>query len=487
MSETTVRIAPSPSGYLHVGTARTAIFNWLLARHNNGRFLVRIEDTDTARSDASLIEPILDAMKWLGLDWDEEPVYQSQRIDLYRKYVDQLLEEGKAYRCFCTPEELEEMRKIAMKEKKSAMYDLRWRDRPEKDIKAMLDQGKPYSVRIRIPEGETTYHDLVLGDITKQNHELEDFIICRTDGRAVYNLAVVIDDHDMNITHVVRGNDHISNTFKQIHLYRALGWEVPQFGHIPLILRPDKKKVSKRLGDKDVAEYGAEGILPEAMFNFLCLLGWSAKDDKEFYTVDELIEAFSLENVNKSNPIFNEEKLEAINFLHLREIPGYKLGEMIAPLLVEAGFTTKYWLETRWEYLLKIIELLRERCRRLNDYVGQSEYFFHDEFSYDPAGVKKRFKPESADYLETLADRYDKLDKFTHDSTMETLNKLSEELEIGKGKLIHPTRLAVSGVTAGPGLYDILEVLGKDMVVKRMCKAAAFIREMKGGEDVDKA
>jgi len=483
MDEIRVRIAPSPSGYLHVGTARTAIFNWLFARRNNGKFLVRIEDTDAARSDASLIDPILEAMKWLGINWDEEPLYQSARMDIYKKYVDELLDKGLAYRCFCTSEELEEMRKEAMAEKKAAMYDRRWRDRPIEDVEAMLSQNKPYSIRIRVPEGETTYNDIVLGDITKQNHELEDFIICRTDGRAVYNMAVVVDDHEMGISHVIRGNDHISNTFKQIHIYQALGWEVPRFAHIPLILRPDKKKVSKRLGDKDVAEYGQEGILPEAMYNFLCLLGWSSKDDREFYHIDELIKVFSLENVNKANPIFNEEKLEALNFEHLRLIPNHKIAEMVAPLLVQAGYTSKYWLETRWEYLLKIIELLKERCRRLTDYVKQSEYFFHDEFDYDRKGVEKRFKPESADYLEKLADRFEALSEFNHDSTMNALNGLAEELGIGKGKLIHPTRLAVSGVTAGPGLYDILEAIGREQTVKRMRKGAEYIRNMKEGEE----
>ncbi len=481
MKEVRVRIAPSPSGYLHVGTARTSIFNWLFARHNNGKFLVRIEDTDTERSDYSLVQPILDALKWLGINWDEDPIYQSKRLDIYRKYVDEMLEKGLAYRCFCTSEELEEMRRIAVEEKKLMMYDRRWRDRPKEDVDAMLAQGKPYAVRIRIPDGETTYHDIVLGEITKQNFELEDFIICRTDGRAVYNMAVVVDDHEMGITHVVRGNDHISNTFKQIHIYRALGWEIPQFAHIPLILRPDKRKVSKRLGDKDVAQYGQEGILPEAMFNFLCLLGWSSKDDREFYHYNELIEAFSLENVTKANPIFNEEKLEALNFEHLRAMPEHKIADLVAPLIVQAGYTTKYWLETRWEYLIKIIVLLKERCRRLTDYVAQSEYFFHDEFKYDPEGINKRFKPESAEHLELLAKKYESLPKFDHDGTMNALNAMAEELNIGKGKLIHPVRLAVTGVTAGPGLFELLEVIGKESSIKRMNKAAEFIRKMKEG------
>ncbi len=472
-----VRIAPSPSGYLHVGTARTAIFNWLYARKTGGKFLVRIEDTDSARSDSSLIDPILDALKWLGLDWDEEPYFQSQRLERYNTYVDKLLDRGRAYRCFRTPEEMEQKRKELAAESKDVRIDRNWLKSAPGEEKKLIDNKTPFAVRLDIPEGSTTYHDLILGDLTRENSEIEDFVVCRSDGRAVYNMAVVVDDHEMGITHVIRGNDHITNTFKQILLYRALDLEIPEFAHVPLILRPDKKKVSKRLGDKDVAEYGHEGILPEALFNFLCLLGWSPKDDREYMSREELIEAFVLENVNKANPIFNEEKLLALNQQYIMHTPDHKLADMVAPMLVAAGFTTKYWLETRWQYLLEIIAMLKERCKRLTEFVEKSEYFFSDEFEYDAEAAQKQFNDEGLMLLEKLKVGFEQLKSFKHDDIAAAINSLAEELGVKKGKLIHPTRLAVSGTTVGPGLYEMLEALGQPAVVGRLQKAIDFIKK----------
>jgi len=253
-----VRIAPSPTGFLHVGTARTAIFNYLFARHAGGKFLVRIEDTDVERSQASLIEPILSAMKWLGLSWDEEIVYQSQRTDAYKRFAQEILKIGYGYRCFCTPEELDEARRKARAEKKPLRYDRRCLRLSDKEVQVQLALGLDFAIRLKIPDGETTFEDMVSGRLTRRNEDIEDFIIARSDGTATYNLAVVVDDHDMGITHVIRGNDHITNTFKQLHIYRALGFQEPSFGHIPLTLRPDKKKVSKRHGDKDINQYSAE-------------------------------------------------------------------------------------------------------------------------------------------------------------------------------------------------------------------------------------
>jgi len=474
-NEVRVRIAPSPSGYLHVGTARTAIFNWLYARNKGGKFLVRIEDTDLSRSDAGLIKPILDALKWLGIDWDEQPLYQSQKIDSYGKYVDRLLESGNAYRCFCTPVELDERRKKAMTEKKPLQYDRTCLKKTDDEINQLLAEKKPFAVRLKIPDGETTYHDTILGDITRQNSEIEDLIICRANGRAVYNLAVVVDDHEMGITDVIRGNDHISNTFKQIHIYRALGLTPPRFAHVPLILRPDKRKISKRLGDKDVAQYGEEGILPEAMFNFLCLLGWSPKDDREYLSIEELKKIFVLENVNKSNPIFNEEKLLALNGEYIRNYPDHKLAAMVAPELVRAGYTSKYWLETRWEYLMDIIGMLKDRCKRMTDFVDMSEYFFHNEYEYEEKAVRKRFNPEAAERMKRLCDRFESISSFSAENIEVVLGNLAEELQIKKGELIHPVRLAVSGISFGPSLYHMLEALGKQEVLVRIRKAIEFI------------
>jgi glutamyl-tRNA synthetase len=479
-SEVRVRIAPSPTGYLHVGTARTAIFNWLYARRNGGKFILRIEDTDASRSDASLVKPIIDALKWLGLDWDEGPYFQSQRMDRYKTYVEKLLETGHAYRCFCSPEELAQDRERALAEKRAPKYNRRCLNRSAAEIAELAARGMPYAVRIKIPEGITSYEDIVLGKVTRENAEIEDLVIARADGSPIYNMAVVVDDYEMGITHVIRGNDHVSNTFKQIHIYRALGLEPPKFAHVPLILRPDKKKVSKRLGDKDVAEYGNEGILPEALFNFLCLLGWSPKDDREFLRRQELKKIFILENVNPANPIFNEEKLLALNKQYIKETPDYKLAEMVAPLYVAAGFTTKYWLETRWEYLIKVVGLLKERVRRLNDFVSLGEYFFHSEFKYDQEAAQKEFTPAGAELLKKLKERFESAVKFDKENLEKTFNDLAGELGVKKGALIHPARLAVSGITVGPSLYETLEVLGKEAVINRLARAIAHV-EKHGG------
>ncbi len=474
-----VRIAPSPTGYLHVGTARTAIFNYLYARRFGGEFLVRIEDTDQVRSDASLVEPILDALKWLGLEWDGQIVYQSQRLDRYREAACRVLAGGHGYRCFCTPQELAAARDKARAGKQPLHYDRRCLHLPEEDRQRKLAEGTPFSIRLKIPEGATAFDDMVAGNVVRQNTEIEDFIIARSDGSATYNLAVVVDDHETSVTHVIRGNDHITNTFKQIHLYRAFAWPVPRFGHMPLILRPDRKKVSKRLGDKDVGQYRGEGILPEAMFNYLCLLGWSPKTDREIYSPAELVEIFSPDGFNRSNAIFDEEKLLAINREHLSQASDHDLAILVAPLLVEAGLSTKYWLETRWEYLLGVIRVLKDRVRRLSDYVTLGGYFFGFDYRYDPAAAKQHFTRENADLLAQLADRFDALEELTAQNSESVLSAVAEKHGVKRARLIHPTRLAVTGVPTGPGLFDVLATLSKHVVVERLRRAVEYIRSPK--------
>jgi len=454
-----------------------AIANYLFARHNGGQFLLRIEDTDAARSDPALVEPILSSLKWLGLDWDEDIVHQSQRLDLYRQKAGEILKSGSGYRCFCTPEQLERDRQKAREEKLPLQYNRRCLNLAQSEIQDRLARGESFAIRIHLPEGETTFDDMISGELRRSNAEIEDFIIARSDGSATYNLAVVVDDKDMGITHVIRGNDHITNTFKQIHIYRALGYDLPAFGHVPLILRPDKKKVSKRLGDKDVEQYKEEGILPEAMFNFLCLLGWSPKTDREIYTPEELVKIFSPGGFNKSNAIFNEEKLEAFNREHMLKKSDHELAVMVAPLLVEAECTTKYWLETRWEYLRGVIQLLKDRARRLTDFVSMGRYFFAFDYHYDAEAERKNFTPETAELLSKLADSFEQLGELTHDNTEAALSRLAEQEGVKKARLIHPTRLAVSGVPAGPGLYDILVLLAKPIVVERIRKAVEYIKE----------
>lgn len=473
--EIKVRIAPSPTGYLHVGTARMAIANYLFARHNDGKFLLRIEDTDAERSDPALLEPILSALKWLGTEWDGEIVHQSKRLDIYRDYAQKILDSGSGYRCFCTPELLAADREKARAEKKSMLYNRRCLSLTPDEIDKKLKAGEKYAVRIKIPEGTTAYNDMVSGELKRSNDEIEDFIIARSDGSATYNLAVVVDDHEMGITHVIRGNDHITNTFKQVHIYHALGFDIPKFGHVPLILRPDRKKVSKRLGDKDVAQYREEGILPEAMFNFLCLLGWSPKTDREIYTREELIDIFNPEHFNTSNAIFDEEKLLSFNREHVMKKTNHELAALVAPMLVESGLTTKYWLETRWEYLRKVIGLLKERVRRTSDFVSMGSYFFSFDFEYEPKAMEKHFTPENAALLEELAERFEKLDEFSAETTETTLSGMAEEKSLKRSELIHPVRLAVSGVPAGPGLYEMLAILSQPVVVERMRRAVTFI------------
>jgi glutamyl-tRNA synthetase len=472
-----VRIAPSPTGYLHVGTARTAIFNYLFARHEGGKFLIRIEDTDAERSDNSLVEPILSALKWLGIESDEPVVYQSQRTELYKAGVQAMLASGHAYRCFCTPAELEAEREKARAEKRPPRYSRKCANLSAEEVRQRVDAGNPSAIRLRIPEGETKYRDIVSGEIGVKNEDIEDLVVARSDGSATYNFAVVIDDHAMGITHVVRGNDHITNTFKQIHIYLALGYRVPQFGHVPLILRPDKKKVSKRLGDKDVAEYRHDGILPDAMFNFLSLLGWSPKTEQEIYTREQLIAIFDPNNLNPSNAVFDEEKLVAFNKAHIQLMSDHDLATLVAPMLVESGCTTKYWLETRWEYLRQVVGLLKERTRRIGDFVTLGTYFFTSEFTYDSEAAAKLFDAETASILTSFAEKLSALPEFTHQSTEQALESLAVERNIKKARIIHPARLVVSGMTVGPGLYDMLVVLGRETVLDRLKKAIVYIEK----------
>ena len=475
-----VRIAPSPSGYLHVGTARTAIFNFLFARHYGGQFLMRIEDTDAERSDAAMVEPILDALKWLNVNWDEESVYQSQRLDLYAEQGKKLVDIGAAYHCFCTREELEAEREQARAEKKAPMYSRRCLKMSVDEKQKRLDAGERPTVRLRIPDVDLSFDDMVIGRVSRNSEDIEDFIIARGDGSATYNLAVVVDDHAMGISHVIRGNDHITNTFKQIHIYNALGWDVPGFGHTPLILRPDKKKVSKRLGDKDVGEYRNEGVLPQAMFNYLCLLGWSPKTEREIYSQGELIDLFNEAYFNASDAVFNEDKLIAFNKEHINLMSDHDLATMVGPLLVDAGHTTKYWLETRWEYLRQVIAVLKERVRRVSDFVSLGAYFFHGDFEYEDEAREKHFNPQSAQLLVELSGRFNELETFDHDTIAVALSALADEKGLKKSFLIHPTRLAVSGMSVGPGLYDLLAVLGQRVVVERMLRASEYIKtEMK--------
>ncbi len=477
MSEVRVRIAPSPSGFLHVGTARTAVYNFLFARHHGGKFILRIEDTDTARSSEEMVFVILDGMKWLGLEWDEGPIFQSRRNELYKEWGKKLAESGQAYWCFCTPGELEERRKAAIAQKIPWKYDRKCLKLSPEEIEAKKKAGLTAALRLKVPEGKTSFKDLVSGQLERENADIEDMVCLRSDGRPTYNFAVVVDDFDMQISHVIRGNDHISNTFKQILLYRALNLPTPEFGHLPLILGADKKKVSKREGAVAVTDYRDLGYFPETMLNFLALLGWSPGDGREIMTKEELIAAFTMDRVNAANPVFDEQKFEWMNGEYVRRFPDEELLERVFPFLEKAGLVKPDMKTALRGYLLKVVSLLKERCRLLTDFPALGDYFFREEFDYDPKGAEKQFgDPQAAGRLAKVIDAWKELEPFTKGTTEDALRVLSEREGEKAAAFIHPIRLAITGKTMGPALFDIVETLGKERVTARLSRAAAFIK-----------
>ena len=478
-----LRFAPSPTGDLHVGGARAALFNWLYARNTGGVFLLRIEDTDRERSTSESLDSILESLTWLGLDWDEEPVFQSKRGDLYRSAVDTLLESGAAYRCFCTKEELEEESERQRREKLPYKYSGKCRNLTPEEIRQKLDDGLESTVRFRVPDGETRFEDYLHGETVFDNGEFGDFIIARADGSPIYLLSVAVDDADMAITLVMRGDDHLTNTPRQIMLMKALGAGIPRFCHLPQVLGEDKKKLSKRHGAASVVEYRRMGYLPDAVVNFLALLGWNPGDDREKMSREELIEAFSIDGLSKKSGVFDLKKLEWLNGQYVHDMDPEAVLDIIGPQMVDAGYVTTEELVSRRGFLLAVIVQLRERVRLLPEFVEKSAWYFRAPDQYDEKGVKKQFaKPGAEEILEQLADRFSTLDDFTEAAAEDATRQMCEELEVGAGKLIHPTRLAVSGETGGPSLFAMLELIGRDEVVRRMRRAAAYIRENMTGE-----
>jgi len=475
--EVRVRIAPSPSGYLHVGTARTAVYNWLFARHNQGRFILRIEDTDVARSDPQMVEIILEGLRWLGLDWDEGPYYQSQRMELYKKYSEILLEKNKAYYCYCSPETLKRKREEAVLKKRDWRYDRTCLRLSEKEKKELERKNTPKALRLHIPEGETFFYDIVYKELKRENKDIDDFIIMRSDDRPTYNFACVVDDLEMKIGHVIRGNDHISNTFKQILIYQALGSENPSFAHLPLSLGMDRQKISKRKGAVAITDYRDSGFLPEAVINFLALLGWSPKDNREILSKEELIQLFSLENVNPANPVFDLQKLEWMNGEYIRACEDERLLDLAIPFLVKGNLITREVADKKKGWLLRFVSLLKERCKTLKDFAEKGKYFFGFDYQYEPKAASKHFNSaEAADRLNVFVDRMSSLESSEKEKIEEALRKLADELKIKPAPLIHTVRLAVTGITEGPPLFDILELLGKEEVGKRIKKAVEFIQ-----------
>jgi glutamyl-tRNA synthetase len=471
MEEVRVRFAPSPTGFLHVGGARTAIFNWLYAKNRKGKFLLRIEDTDAERSKSELSAQIIRSMEWLGMLSDEPVVYQSDRITRYREVVSLLIEQKKAYYAFETPDELEAKRKEALTKKIYTGYDRLSLKYDKETIRKFIDEGKPYSIRFFVPEGITQFNDLVHGETAFQNAEIEDFVILRSDGSPVYQIAVVVDDHDMNITHIIRGDDHLPNTPKQILLYKALGWNVPEFAHLPMILDEEKKKLSKRRDTVSAEEYKELGYLPEALFNFLTLLGFAPTDNKEIISRTELTKIFTFDRVNKKSAVFDIKKLKWINSEYIKQTDEKIIAEMIREKLLSSKIlTAEQAAALPVPYLLNVIGLMKERASTINDFTERGIYFFIDPVNFDEKGLKKHWNPGTKEmikeFLETIKEIPAPEFKSVHLENY--LRKFSEQKNIKAASIIHPLRLAVSGVTLGPGLFDVLEVLGTDTCLRRI-------------------
>ena len=472
-----VRFAPSPTGYLHVGGARTALFNWLFARHFGGTLILRIEDTDFERSSEAMVEGILEGMRWLGIDWDEGPFYQSQRLPLYQATAARLLASGHAYPCFCSKEELEARRAEAAAAGRPPMYDRRCRSLTLEQIARHRAAGKRSAIRFAVPEGGSTgFDDAVFGLVEFANAELEDFVLLRSDGIPTYHLSVVADDIDMGLTHIIRGADHISNTPKQVLQYLALSLPLPVFAHVPLILGPDKTRLSKRHGATSVISYKELGIVPEAFTNFLALLGWtpgaSGKDssgkDREVFSAEELVRLFTLDGITKSNSVFDNDKLAWFNTEYIRAYAAEKLLPLIEQEWARAGFTP----DRPREELLAAIDLTKTRARSLKDFAGAFKAYFSDTFSYDTAAVTKFLSdPAVPALLAELGTRYEDLHEFTEASTEAVLRGFAEERSIKAGLLINGARVALTGQGVAPGLFAVMVALGRERVATRLAKA----------------
>ncbi len=472
-----LRFAPSPTGYLHVGGARTALFNWLWARKHGGTFLLRIEDTDKARSTEESTRAIFEGLAWLGLDWDEEVVFQGANLERHQQDADRLMASGHAYRDFTSAEELDRLRKEAESRGETFTFDRRTAELTDEELQRRLDRGDPYTIRFRVPEGTTEWDDLVHGKIAFPNKDIDDFIVLRSDRTPIYNHAVVSDDIAMGITLVMRGDDHISNTPKQILLYQALGSPMPTFAHIPMIHGMDGKKLSKRRGAVAVGDYQQLGILPSAMRNFLALLGWSPGDDVEVMSQAEMTTRFAADGLLKKAAVFDLKKLEWMNGQHMMLTPIEELEAYLRPFVVGAGLATEATLASQRPWWLQLLELLRVRARTVNDLMRQAEPYFATELTYDEVATAKHWKDAAAtaDHLAAVADT---LATTPWDAAaMEAaLRTLAEHRGIGTGKLFQPLRVALTGMAESPGIFDVLIVLGQDRSLGRIRAAVARLR-----------
>lgn len=469
-NEVRVRFAPSPTGYLHIGGARTALFNHLFARHNNGKFILRIEDTDKERSTQEYVDAIINGLQWLGLHWDEGPYHQSDRTVLYKQHAEKLLNEGNAYKCYCSPEELEVKRTKALAEKRKPIYDRTCRERKDQPA------DKPFVIRFKSPlYGTTMVKDMVKGNIIFNNEELEDFVIVRSDGSPTYNFVVVVDDVDMRITHVIRGDDHLNNTPKQIFLYNAFLYPVPLFAHIPLIHGTDKARLSKRHGATSVDAYKGEGYLPEALVNYLVRLGWSF-GDKEVFTMQEMIDNFSFDSISKSAAVFNPEKLLWLNATYIREKSAEQLLTLLAPFLSEKGWS---YNKHKDQNLFKLVDETKIRARTLVELLDMMDYYFKEAIDkYDQNAADKLFTEGNAPHLEMVQSRLSSIDTFSKENIEAVIKGYAAEKGLKLGDVAQPLRLAVTGRTVSPGLFEIMEILGREKVINRIKNALHYISKL---------
>ncbi|MBA4406025.1 glutamate--tRNA ligase [bacterium] len=478
-----VRFAPSPTGYLHVGGLRTALYNYLFARKNNGKFILRIEDTDRNRFVEGAVENLIEALKWCGLEFDEGPnsggqfgpYMQSQRLDIYQKYVHKLIANGHAYYCFCPPQRLEALKEEQQKQKlPQAKYDKHCLSLSKSEIEKKLADNTQFVVRLNVESN----HRIIFDDIVRERVEfdsnnVDDQVLIKSDGYPTYHLANVVDDHLMQISHVIRGEEWLSSTPKHVLLYDAFQWRRPIFAHLPLLLNPDRSKLSKRQGDVAVEDYRSKGFLKDALVNFVALLGWNAGDDQEFYLLNELIEKFSLERVNKSGAVFDIEKLSWLNAEHLRRKTDAELLFFLKEEILNSQFSILNYTDG---YLLQVITAMKERVSFVKEFISKSPYFFEAPKEYEGTAVQKNWKPETPEQLQILRNAFASLENPVKEGYEYVLEKVAEELNIGKGKLIHPLRLAVSGMSTGPGVFDIVVILGKEEVLARIQTAIDRIK-----------
>ncbi|MCP3869819.1 MAG: glutamate--tRNA ligase [Gammaproteobacteria bacterium] len=459
------RFAPSPTGYLHVGGVRTALFSWLFARKHGGTFILRIEDTDLERSTAESVNAILEGMTWLGLEYDEGPFYQTRRFDRYGAVIDDLLDKGLAYRCDCSRQRLDDLRDEAMKRKEKPRYDGHCRNR-------QVDQDDPHVVRFRNPDdGVVVVDDLVRGKVAFHNEELDDLIIRRTDGSPTYNFTVVVDDSDMEITHVVRGDDHLANTPRQINILRALGIDPPRYAHLPMILGGDGARLSKRHGAVSVMQYMENGFLPEALLNYLVRLGWS-HGDQEVFTIDEMIQLFEIEDVNKAPSTFNDEKLLWLNQHYIKESDPLHIAHLLSPHMGRLGIDPSQGAD-----LIDVVKAQQERAKTLVEMADISQFVYKDFDAFDPAAAKKHLRPVVRQPLEHMKQALTEQNEWTRELLHDLVEKVSSDLGVKMGKVAQPLRVAVVGRAASPGIDETLFLVGKEASLRRIDLALEFIRQ----------